>query len=255
MIGPFILMYHSIDDDSRDPYSVSVNDFRQQMLWLVENGFDIVPLSSLVETLQNSGCKSLRKKVVLTFDDGYQDFVANALPVLLDFKMPATVFLVTHMLGEKASWDKNGAHVQLMSEEEARYIKAQGINLGSHTSAHANLILLNREDLQRQLGDSYKILESLGESFMAFSYPWGQWSSETAEFVKSFGYTCALAVGERTRLAASNIFCLPRITMVRNRDLMRFQALLTRTRIGMELRRRYRIMREVWPAAALKISS
>ena len=243
MVGPFILMYHSITDNSDDPYSVSVDAFREQLSWLSENRFDVVPLSFLLQSMQKHNYRILRKKVVITFDDGYQDFITNALPVLLDHEVPAIVFLVTDMLGGRASWSEAGTNVRLMSEDEVRYIKTKGISLGSHTATHENLTLLGHEDLQRQLKDSHDSLTGLGESFCAFSYPWGQWSSPIADAVKATGYECALAVGEQTRLTAANAFLLPRITMTRNMDLKRFQTLLTRTCVEMELRRGYQKLR------------
>lgn len=167
-VGPSILMYHSIADNSDDPHSVSVDAFREQISWLSEYGFNVVPLSFLLRSIQTQNYRILRKKVVLTFDDGYQDFVTNALPILLDCGTPATVFLVTDMLGGRASWRENGMHARLMSEDEVRYIKAQGISLGSHTLTHANLTLLDHEDLQRQLRESHDGLTRLGESFYAF---------------------------------------------------------------------------------------
>jgi len=98
---------------------------------------------------------------------------------------------------------------------------------------------LDHEELKRQLKDSYDTLTRLGESFYAFSYPWGQWSSLIAGVVKDSGYECALAVGEQTRLTAANIHFLPRITMRSDLNLRRFRALLTRTTLGMEMRRKY----------------
>ena len=243
MVGPFILMYHSIADNTDDPYAVSVDAFREQLSWLSENRFDVVPLSFLLQSIQKHNYRILRKKVVITFDDGYQNFITNALPILLDHKVLATVFLVTDMLGKRASWSEAGANVPLMSEDEVRYIKKKGISLGSHTATHENLTLLNHDDLQRQLRDSHDSLTRLGESLCAFSYPWGQWSSSIAVAVKATGYVCALAVGEKTRLTAANAYFLPRITMTRNMDLNRFQTLLTRTCVEMELRRGYQKLR------------
>ena len=244
MVGPFILMYHSIADNSVSPYSVPVDAFREQISWLTDCGFEVVPLPFLIRSIQTQNYKILRKKVVVTFDDGYQDFVGNALPILLDRGVPATVFLITDMLGGRASWNESGTEERLMSEDEVRSIKANGISLGSHTATHAKLTRLGHEELQRQLIDSRNRLTHLGESFHAFSYPWGQWSNQVADAVKASGYECALAVGERTRLAAANSYCLPRITMRRDMDLKRFQLLMTRTRVEMEIRRRYRILRK-----------
>lgn len=243
MVGPFILMYHSIADDSGDPYSVSVDAFREQISWLSKNRFDVVPLSFLLQSMQKHNYRILRKKVVITFDDGYQDFITNALPILLDHKVLATVFLVTDMLGKRASWSEAGANVPLMSEDEVRYIKTKGISLGSHTATHENLTLLNHDVLQRQLRDSHDSLTRLGESFCAFSYPWGKWSSPIADAVKTAGYECALAVGEEMWLTAENRYCLPRITMTRKIELNRFQTLLSRSRVEMELLRGYQKLR------------
>jgi len=234
-------MYHAIDDCPGDPYSVPVDAFRQQVSWLSENGFEVVSLSFLLRSIQMGDYRALRKKVVITFDDGTKDFVTNALPILLDCGATATVFLVTSMFGGKASWNRS---VPLMSEDEVRGIRAQGISLGSHTATHAKLPILDRAELQRQLRESRDALTRLGESFYSFAYPWGQWSSQVADAVKAAGYECALAVGEQTRMSAATIYSLPRITMKRDVDMKRFQSLLTRTRIEMELRRGYRVVRE-----------
>lgn len=102
MVGPSILMYHSVADNSDDHYTVSVDAFREQISWLSEHEFDVVPLSFLLRSIQTRSYRTLRKKVVITFDDGYKDFVTHALPILFDRGTPATVFLVTDMLGGRA---------------------------------------------------------------------------------------------------------------------------------------------------------
>ncbi len=239
-VGPSILMYHSIADNSDDPYAVSVDAFRKQLCWLTESGFNVVPLAYLVQSIQMENYRMLRKKVVITFDDGYEDFFTNALPILLDRAVPATVFLVTGMLGGKASWKDSANQQRLMSEDEVRCIKARGFSLGSHTATHANLTLLDSGKLQSQLSDSYDQLTRLGESFYAFSYPWGECSKEISEAVRASGYECAVAAGGKMLLDNVDTYLLPRITMGRNMDLKRFQSILTRTGVEMDIRRRCR---------------
>jgi len=243
-VGASILMYHSIADDSDEPYTVSINDFRQQISWLHENGFEVISLSSLLKLIQLEDHQSLQKKVVITFDDGFKDFATNALPILLDHGAPATVFLVTDLFGEKAAWNKNGADVRLMTEDEVRYIKEKGVSLGSHTASHVNIALEDREGMKRQLKESLDVLTRLGETFYAFAYPWGQWSVQAIDEIKSSGYECALVVGEQTRLNAENRYLLPRVSMTSKTNLKKFQSLLNRTNIEKELRRKYRTLRE-----------
>lgn len=243
-VGPSILMYHSISDNLNDPYSVTVNNFQKQILWLAEHGFEVISLSSMIQLVQARDYGSLSKKVVITFDDGYKDFAINALPILLDNGVPATVFLVTEMLGGVASWNKQASDVQLMSEDEVYIIKEKGISIGSHTCTHANLTLVENKELLRQLKNSREMLTHLGESFHAFSYPWGQWTQQISNTVKSSGYKCALSVGEWTRLTAENTYNLPRISMTRDMDLKRFKSILMRTTLEKEIRRQYRKLRE-----------
>lgn len=238
--GPSILMYHSIADSSDEPFTVSVADFRQQLSWLTENGFEVVSLSFLFNAIQARNYDVLCKKVVITFDDGYKDFVTNALPILLDHKAAATVFLVTDMMGGRTSWNESGPDVRLMTEDEVRFIKSRGIGLGSHSVTHANLLRVHKRDLQRQLKESFDSLTRLGESFYAFAYPWGQWSPEVVEAVRSAGYECAVAAGGQLQLSEVNPYLLPRITMRQDLNLKRFRSLLTRTPAEMELRKRIR---------------
>lgn len=242
-VGPSILMYHSIAEGLEDPYAVPASRFQNQVSWLLEHGFEPVPLAVIVNRLKRGDYQSLKRKVAFTFDDGYRDFLTAALPVLLRHKVPATVFIVAGMHGEKAVWSGNSKQVQLLTEDEIRHIRAQGIALGSHTMTHADLTTLDQEELYRQLTESRARLRDLGESFYAFSYPWGQWSSQVVDAVKASGYECAVTVGEQMRLTAANSYLLPRITMRRDMDLNRFQSLLTRTRVEMELRRGYEALR------------
>lgn len=239
MIGPFILMYHSIADDSDDPYSVPVDAFRDQMSWLANKGYEVVPLSQLFDSLQAGKLRRLNKCVVITFDDGYRDFIDNALSVLLDYSATATVFLVTDMLGKKASWIKSGEQAKLMTEDDARDIKASGMSLGSHTATHADLNLLEQDKLQKQLVNSIGVLKDLGESFCPLAYPWGRRSPQVEQAVEAAGYECAVAVGEQMRLAVANRYRLPRVAMRKDLALKRFGSHFSRTNIEMDLRRIY----------------
>ena len=61
-VGPFILMYHSIADNSDDPYSVSVDAFREQITWLCEYGYEVVSLAYLVPIYPDAELQDFKKK-------------------------------------------------------------------------------------------------------------------------------------------------------------------------------------------------
>ncbi len=129
-----ILMYHSVTaGEPVDPYGVSTKEFCDQIAWLESQDFQFVPLAALVDFGKHGPPAERRKQAVLTFDDGYHDFLVNALPILLCHHLPATVFLATGMLGRTALWSQQSREAALMTEAEIRDVKSQGMSLGSHT--------------------------------------------------------------------------------------------------------------------------
>lgn len=247
--GPYILMYHSIAEGSDDPYTVPPNRFQDQVSWLVEHGFEFLPLSYLVKVLKDGDYKNLRNKVAITFDDGYRDFLTDALPVLLHYKVPATVFIVAGMLGSNASWSENSKHAQLMTEDEIRHISSQGINLGSHTMTHANLVVVDQEVLLNELEESRSKLRELGESFYPLSYPWGQWCSRILDAVIDSGYDCAMTVGGKMRPRRTDIYCLPRLAISGDMDIRAFKSLFDR-QVVKNAKRVSRVLRRFFPEGA-----
>jgi peptidoglycan/xylan/chitin deacetylase (PgdA/CDA1 family) len=222
-----ILLYHSIaENEPADPYAVSRNAFCEQISWLIDQGYEFVSLAALVQSLRKGLGDKTGKQVILTFDDGYQDFTLNAFPILQRHRLPATVFLVTDMLGQKATWSKSGLSVPLMTEEEVRCIKAEGIDLGSHTLTHTDLTALSDHELQRQLVASRQALVDLGETFHSFSYPWGNNTDREAEAVKGAGYECAVGAGWRPGVSRPHLYRLGRRVIHRDLDMNAFQRMM-----------------------------
>ncbi len=224
---PIILMYHSVVEGKPvDPYSVSKKAFCDQISWLLDKGYQFVSLAALVQSLRKGVEVKGVKRVVLTFDDGYRDFFIHALPVLLNHRLPATVFLVTDMLGQTATWSSYSQQVPLMTETEVRQVKAEGISLGSHTLTHADLTALNDDELQRQLVASRRALADFGETFHSFSYPWGKHTEREVAAVKAAGYQCAVTVGWTISFSRPDPYRLGRVIMRYDLDLDSFRRMI-----------------------------
>lgn len=95
--SPLILCYHNVvaasDNGSGDTLGLHmpVGAFGRQMRWLADT-YDVVSLAELVS--RHSTGASLRGLAAVTFDDGYRGVFENALPVLRDLGIPATVFVI-----------------------------------------------------------------------------------------------------------------------------------------------------------------
>jgi peptidoglycan/xylan/chitin deacetylase (PgdA/CDA1 family) len=93
-----VLTYHRVLDPEDYPYSyqrvtVKPNDFDQQMCFLVEN-YQVISMDELLRVSQNEAVLPPRA-VMVTFDDGYNDFAENAWPILKKYRVPVTLFVPT----------------------------------------------------------------------------------------------------------------------------------------------------------------
>jgi peptidoglycan/xylan/chitin deacetylase (PgdA/CDA1 family) len=224
---PIILMYHSIvQKESNDPYAISVSIFKNQILTLLNSGYTVISLEKLVNLINNPYKFLIKKYAVLTFDDGYQDFIINAVPVLQQYGLPATVFIVTEMFGKTAEWSQKSKNVRLMSEKEILTIRELGINIGSHTRMHVDLTKLNDNELENELKNSRQKLIDLGENFFSFSYPWGRYSKREILAVGNAGYHCGVTTNNNHILLFNNPYRLGRININKNMSMQLFEEIV-----------------------------
>lgn len=92
-----ILKYHRVNDD-RDPFfpSLPIEVFRQQMAYVARN-YCVLTVEEIIERIGMGGLP--RNAIAITFDDGYQDTLTHAAPILCRYRIPATVFLATGFIG------------------------------------------------------------------------------------------------------------------------------------------------------------
>lgn len=222
---PTILMYHAIARVPEDPNRICVSPerFEAQMGYLKRRGLRGV---SVRELLEAGGTRRARGLVGLTFDDGYENFLQDALPVLERFGFSATVFMVAGMLGGENRWEFRfdpRPRMQLLTVEGVREVAARGMEVGSHSMTHPKLNHLESEALEDEVGGSRQVLsEILGEGVDGFSYPYGFIDGASVRAVRRANYAYACAVVVRVEQSG---YDLPRITVAEDR-LPKFAAKL-----------------------------
>ena len=92
-----VLAYHRIADLKKDArlLTVTPQKFEEQIIYLKDR-FNIIGLQELVRDLENKKIK--KKSLVITFDDGYEDNLFNAKPILEKYNIPATFFITADAL-------------------------------------------------------------------------------------------------------------------------------------------------------------
>jgi peptidoglycan/xylan/chitin deacetylase (PgdA/CDA1 family) len=165
------------------------------MSYLARNAYHCLSLPEAVGYLQK-GERLPNKSFVLTFDDGYQDFHSNAVPILAKFGFTATVFLVAGCLGSQSNWwGQEGAQSGLLlSLDEARSLVQGGHILGSHSLSHPFLNKLDDRSALEEIRESRIMLQNqLDMQVDFFSYPFSETNTRIERLVESVGYTAACA--------------------------------------------------------------
>jgi peptidoglycan/xylan/chitin deacetylase (PgdA/CDA1 family) len=168
-----ILMYHyiSVPPEDADIYrtdlSVTPDNFRAQMIYLVENGYSTIDFYDLSLAIVNKR-ELPPKPVIITLDDGYRDNYENAFPILKEFGLTATIFIPTDFIDQgnpnHLSWE--------MIEEMAEY----GIRFEPHSKTHPDLRDRDREFLIWEiLGPQETLAAHLGYTPRYFAYPGGRY--------------------------------------------------------------------------------
>jgi peptidoglycan/xylan/chitin deacetylase (PgdA/CDA1 family) len=216
-----ILMYHSISDAPGDWLAVHPDLFTAEMHYLSKHRFEVVPLQHALRLLATNA--NLRRKIVLTFDDGYVDFMTTAAPVLKQYGFAAMLFVVTGIRDGGAYTSVWRSKRPLLSPDQTRRVKAMGFSLGSHTVTHPDLTTVDEKTLKCELQESRAALEALGETFFAFAYPGGTFSRRERSAVERAGYDCAAIVGGRWGNGAeTDRFLLKREPMLASDSLRMF---------------------------------
>ena len=224
--GPVILMYHAVGaaGEPARHYVVPARAFAWQMVWLARRGYRVLPLGELVRCLREHRLPPARS-VVITFDDGYADNRDAAAPELRRRGFPATIFLVSDLVGEANRWDAAGelAGRPLLSWADARALERDGIAFGAHSRRHASLTSVDAGRLAEEVAGSRQAIDgALGHPTETFAYPFGHFDAATAAAVERAGFLGACCSRSGVVDPATPLFALPRVEVRGTDSLRRF---------------------------------
>ena len=209
-----ILTYHKIAPvDPKTIYPgtfVPPAMFEAHINFLASRGYQSIRLNSLFSP------KTPKKPIVLTFDDGFQDFEDTAFPVLEKFRMNGTVFLVSDFVGKTNAWDENIGDVSrpLMSKKSILNLQRAGVEFGSHTKTHVRLTTHDALTQDNEIGKSKSELEDLlGFPIETFCYPYGSYNEVSLRSVKVAGYKFAVTCNKGINDGTESPFELKRIAI------------------------------------------
>lgn len=199
--APLALMYHLVLDQ---PYSALENLFvrpselRQHIEALLEKGYTFI--------FADDYASYDTKTVIMSFDDGYIDNYTEMFPIIKEYNVKVTVFMITNYVGCP----------EYLTADMIKEMSDSGlVSFQSHTATHPNLTGLSQEQLRWEFETSNKALEDLtGRPVKALCYPTGAYSNLVLSVAKDY-YSFAYTTVSTSSTAGYPLLELPRLRVNR----------------------------------------
>ncbi len=187
-----ILMYHQVlRARSRGKFDTWVLEpaLRRQLAHLRREGIETVTFRDLDRPVAPG-----RRRVILTFDDGYEDNYTTLFPLLQEYGCTAVIFMVTRLATNAWAAAQGEPEARLMTRAQAREMAAHGVELGGHTRHHANFDLVPPEVAREEIDGCKADLEDwLGVPAVSFAYPYGAIHAHAKRAVEEAGFRYGVA--------------------------------------------------------------
>lgn len=206
-----IWMYHEVGDNlwGIESLFVSPSSMREQLQYLQDNGYEPIFFSDLTHL------EDYDKPVILTFDDGYLGTYTELFPLLKEFNMKATVFVITASIGSEYD----------ITAEQAREMSDSGlVEIESHTVNHNELAELSPEEQESEIRQSQlDIARITGKIPYVLSYPNGSHNDTTIELAKKY-YDFAIIASGGKWTTDGHYYTIPRLYAARTTTMDTFSS-------------------------------
>ena len=228
VIAPFVkkseiivLMHHSVGSGDWQ-FTVTPESFKWQIDNLRARGFSFISADDLYKILQGQKPTPWRA-VLLSFDDGYHDFVSDALPILKEFNLPSIVFIHADRSPKGL-----GNNLPLLSWDDIREMKKYRVEIGNHSNSHPDMKSLSADNLQAEINKTEEIfLRETSERPKFFAFPSGRYNQKVVDCLRDNKYALAFTINPWLVKKENDKLMLPRIGVIRNTNKIEFMARTT----------------------------
>jgi peptidoglycan/xylan/chitin deacetylase (PgdA/CDA1 family) len=224
-----ILMYHRVATGvppERRRYAVDPAQLDEQLAYLREAEFTSVSVEEWRDAV-HARRPLPGRRVLITFDDAYEDFGTSAWPLLARYGFSAMLFVVTGSVGRRNSWDRAGSNERLLDWDALRSLARDGVSIGSHTVSHPRLSAHTAGRIVEEAARSrLTMIQQLGAAPTAIAYPWGGFDETVQHLVGACGYTEGFTTRSESARFEHSLMALPRLEVRGDSSWREFIALL-----------------------------
>lgn len=225
---PVIMYHHVLGEDSSllGDYVISLSEFESDLAWLKAAGYQAVSAQQLIDYTQGLG-ELPERPVLLTFDDGYESFYANAYPLLEKYQMKAVVSVIGRYSDLYSQPDAvkhlNYSHLNWRQTRELS--ESELVEIGNHSQdMHDATGKESRSGAKRRKGEGLeqyradfrrdtetaeqKIQQAIGQKPAVYAYPFGYYTQDSEAILKEMGYQMTLSCESRVNTIRRDPECL-----------------------------------------------
>src|SRR4051794_17887511 len=179
-------------------FAIDLRTFEAHLDLVLSHGLEPLTVSAFLDAAARRDTALLERAVVITFDDGFEDFAGAALPALRERDLNATLFVTTGVLrgghGPAPGGEEIARH--MLSWEQLGALGGDGaVEIGGHSVTHPHLDTLGGARVRDEVGRCKRELEhALGEEVRTFAYPHGYSSPRVRRAAREAGYRGACGV-------------------------------------------------------------
>ena len=184
-----ILLYHNfvttVPDTDPDNFNYinTPESFEENIKTFIENGYTIISIKDLNDA--SSGKTELPvKPLIITFDDGYYSNYEYIYPILKEYNVKVSIFIITDKIGKEIDG------IKYLGWDECLEMQNSGlVEIFSHSKNHVFYNKLPIREIRDDVKESYEMIENhLGkQDLKVFAYPYGAYTTETVRALKNIG--------------------------------------------------------------------
>ena len=207
--GLVVLIYHRVGRLTPVEVDLPTSTFADQMAFLASET-RLVTLSEGLARLADPDGGRDDSMVAVTFDDGTADFADQAVPVLVEHRVPVTLYVATDFIERGLSFPNDGVPLSWAALHDA--VGTGFVDVGSHTHTHPLLDRLPAGEIAGELDRSIELIgERVGVTAQHFAYPKAVMGSTAADAAVRERFTSAAVAGTRVnRYGATDPYALAR---------------------------------------------
>ena len=198
-----VFTYFQVGRDEDPSANIRVDQFQAHIDLLQDEGFSVAKLPDVIDSFDRQASLP-DHTVALTFDDAYKSVAENALPMLRQARMPATIFVTPRLV------DKGGDY---MSWDDLRRAARDGFTIG----AKIDLDDIDDDSSTRTLAAvntvKARIQQEIGTAPTLFAYADGVATRPMRDIVQTRGFRAAFGQQSGPAAADGDRFMLPRFSM------------------------------------------